>query len=152
MAQAVPDQPLQPYLAFKDANAAIDFYQRGFGALEEFRLPMPDGRVGHAELKVGNVHFMLSDEWPEAGALSAEHFGGTPIALCLYVEDVDDFVSRAEAAGAKLLRPVADQFYGDRSGTIMDPFGYRWTIATHKEDVSAEEMSRRMAAFFTSQS
>ncbi len=151
MVRAVPDQPLQPYLAFKNASEALDFYKDAFGAIETYRLPTPDGRVGHAELQVNGVTFMLSDEWPEAGALSAEHYGGTPINLCLYVPDVDTFVRRAEMAGAHVLRPVVDQFYGDRSGTIVDPFGYRWTIATHTEDVTGEEMTRRMEQFFSKQ-
>ncbi len=147
MPKPVPAQPLQPYLAFKDASAAIDFYQRAFDATELYRMPMPDGRVGHAELRVGGATFMLSDEWPDMGALSAEHFGGTPVGLALYVEDVDAFVSKAVAAGATVTRPVQDQFYGDRSGVITDPFHYKWTIGTHIEDVSPEEMNRRMAAF-----
>lgn len=151
MVRAVPDQPLQPYLAFKDASAAIAFYKQAFGAVEAYRLAAPGGRVGHAELQIGKVTFMLSDEWPEAGALSAEHFGGTPVGLCLYVQDVDAFVRRAEEAGATILRPVTDQFYGDRSGTITDPFGYKWTIATHIEDVSAAEMDRRMKDYFAQQ-
>jgi PhnB protein len=144
----VPEPALIPYLAFEDAAAAIDFYVRAFGGTETLRLPMPGGRIGHAEIRIGPSLIMLSDEAPDYGALSATHYGGSPISLMLYVEDVDAFVARAESAGAKIIRPVADQFYGDRSGVLLDPFGYKWSIATHVEDVTPEEMKRRMAKLY----
>ena len=144
----VPEPALIPYLAFEDAAAAIDFYVRAFGGTETLRLPMPGGRIGHAEMRIGPSLIMLSDEAPDYGALSATHYGGSPISLLLYVEDVDAFVARAESAGAKIIRPVADQFYGDRSGVLLDPFGYKWSIATHVEDVPPEEMKRRMAELY----
>jgi PhnB protein len=144
----VPEPALIPYLAFEDAAAAIDFYVRAFGAIESLRLPMPGGRIGHAEMRIGPSLIMLSDEAPDYGAFSAIHYGGSPIRLLLYVAEVDAFVARAESAGAKIIRPVADQFYGDRSGVLLDPFGYKWTIATHVEDVSEEEMKQRMAKLY----
>jgi PhnB protein len=133
---------ITPYLIFKGAAAAIDFYKKAFGATELFRMPDTSGkRVGHAELKIGDSHIMLADESPEMGYLSPQTLGGTPVSILLYVEDVDSTVPRAVAAGAKLVRPIKDQFYGDRSGTLQDPFGHVWTIATHIKDVSAEEMT-----------
>ena len=135
-----------PYLIVKDAAGAIDFYKAAFGATECFRMTQPDGRVGHAEIKIGDSVVMLADEFPERGALSAQTLGGTPVSILLYVENVDRVTQQAVAAGAKLARPVADQFYGDRLGTVTDPFGLQWHISTHKEDVSPEEMRRRAAA------
>ncbi len=135
-----------PYLIVKGAAKALDFYVKAFGAKELFRFPMPDGRLGHAEIKIGDSHIMLADEFPDMGARGPETLGGSPVGLCLYVEDVDAVAEQAIAAGAKVVRPVKDQFYGDRSGTFTDPFGHQWTIATHKEDVSPEEMQRRSAA------
>ena len=133
---------ITPYLIFKGAAAAIDFYKKAFGATELFRMPDASGkRVGHAELKIGDSHIMLADESPEMGYLSPQTLGGTPVSILLYVEDVDGTVPRAVAAGAKLVRPIKDQFYGDRSATLHDPFGHVWTIATHIKDVSAEEMT-----------
>jgi PhnB protein len=133
---------ITPYLIFKGAAAAIDFYKKAFGATELFRMPDASGkRVGHAELKIGDSPIMLADESPEMGYLSPQTLGGTPVSILLYVEDVDSTVPRAVAAGAKLVRPIKDQFYGDRSGTLHDPFGHVWTIATHIKDVSAEEMA-----------
>jgi PhnB protein len=131
----------------KDAAGAIDFYKRIFGATELFRLAGPDGRVGHAELKIGDSCVMLADEFPEMGALGPRTIGGSPVRILVYVEDVDAVVSQAVAAGAKLVRPVQDQFYGDRAGGIEDPYGHYWHVATHKEDVSPEEMKRRAEAF-----
>jgi PhnB protein len=130
-----------PYLIFKGAAAAIDFYKKAFGATELFRIPDDRGKlVGHAELKIGDSHIMLADEYPEMGYLSPQTLGGTPVSILLYVEDVDTTLPRAVAAGAKVVQPIKDQFYGDRSGTLHDPFGHVWTIATHIKDVSPEEM------------
>ena len=136
-----------PYLHIKNAGGAIDFYKRAFGATELVRMGMPDGRVGHAELKIGNAVVMMADEFPERGHQSPSTLGGTSGSILLYVTDVDSMFTRAINAGAKLIQPVTDQFYGDRSGYIEDPFGHRWTLATHTEDVSPAEMERRMKAF-----
>lgn len=137
---------LTPYLIFKGASDAIAFYKKALGASEAFRLDEPSGRIHHAEIKIGDSVMMLADEHPDIGALSAKTFGGSPVTLHVYVEDVDAAVKRAVDAGAKLIRPVADQFYGDRTGGIEDPFGYRWFIATHKEDLGIDEIRRRAAA------
>ena len=137
-----------PHLVFRDTKKAIDFYQRAFGASEDFRLVEPAGRVGHAEITLGEARLMLCDEYPDFGALSPATVGGSPIRLHLYVDDSDAFVAKAAAEGATVLRPVADQFYGDRTGTIADPFGYTWTIATRREEVSPQEMQRRFTALF----
>ncbi len=137
-----------PYLITSNAGKAIEFYKDVFGAKELMRLPMPDGKIGHAEIQIGDSRIMLADEAPDWDARSPETIGGSPVIIALYVEDVDAVVSRATAAGAKLFKPVADQFYGDRSGSITDPFGHKWNIATHKEDVSPEEINRRAAALF----
>ena len=134
-----------PYLIFKDAAKALDFYKNAFGATEVMRFPGPGGRIMHAELKIGDSHIMLADEFPEMGAVSPETVGGTPVSFVIYVENVDDRFRKAVAAGAKEKRAVADQFYGDRSGTLVDPFGHIWSISTHVEDVSLDEMKRRMA-------
>lgn len=136
-----------PYLIVKDAAQAIEFYKAAFGAIELFRLEMEDGRMGHAEIKIGDSPVMLADEFPEMGATGPESLGGTPVSLLIYMPEVDAVFARALAAGATLKRPVQDQFYGDRSGMLTDPFGHSWSIATHIEDVSHEEMSRRMAEF-----
>jgi PhnB protein len=135
-----------PYLIVDGAARAIEFYKEAFGAEETFRMEGPGGRVGHAEIKIGDSHVMLADEHPEMGARGPRSFGGSPISLVLYVEDVDATVSRAVEAGAKLTRPVANQFYGDRTGGLEDPFGHAWYVATHVEDVSEEEMKKRAAA------
>src|SRR5215472_8779053 len=144
----VPDgyHHITPYLVIQGAAAAIDFYKKVFGATELFRMTQPDGRVGHAELKIGDSVFMLADEFPEMQTVGPKTLGNTPVGLHLYVEDADATFNHALSLGAKVKKPMADQFYGDRSGTIEDPFGHKWTIATHKEDVSPEEMKRRMAA------
>lgn len=134
-----------PYLVVGDGTGAIDFYLRAFGAKELMRFEH-EGRVGHAELSIGGARFMLCDEFPEHEALSPRSIGGTPVMIHLYVEDVDAFASRARAEGLKELAPVATQFYGDRSGRFEDPFGHRWHIATHVEDVPLEEIRRRAAA------
>jgi PhnB protein len=135
-----------PYLIVDGAAAAIEFYKKAFGAIEMVRMPAPGGRIGHAEIKIGDSHVMLADESAEMNARSPKSVGGTPVSLLLYVEDVDRTVERAVAAGAKLERPVEDKFYGDRMGAIQDPFGHQWYLGTHIEDVSPEEMKRRMAA------
>jgi len=140
-----------PYLCCKNAAAAIEFYKQAFGAIELMRLAEPSGRIGHAEIKIGDAPIMLSDEYPEWGVRSPQSLGGSPVAIHLYVDDVDALAKRAVAAGAKLARPVEDQFYGDRSGSLEDPFGHRWTVSTHKEDVSAGEMQRRYTALMKQQ-
>lgn len=135
-----------PYLVISGASRAIEFYQRAFGAKEILRVPGPEGRLMHAEIQIGDSRIMLADECPEMGARSPQAFGGTPVSLLLYVDDVDAWAKRALAAGATELQPVRDQFYGDRAGTFSDPFGHMWTMSTHREDVSAEELQTRLAA------
>jgi PhnB protein len=135
-----------PYLIIKGAARALDFYKQAFGAQELMRFPMPDGKVGHAEIKIGNSPIMLADEFPEMGHKSPESLGGSPVSIMLYVPDVDKTFAQALKAGGKELQPLKDQFYGDRSGTLTDPFGHVWTVSTHKEDVSPEEMDRRHKA------
>jgi PhnB protein len=148
MVKAIPEgyHSITPYLAIKGAAEAIEFYKKAFGATEVMRMAQPDGRVGHAEVKIGDSKVMLADEFPEMDFRSPRSIGGTPAHLHLYVEDVDTVVGRAVAAGAKVLRAIQDQFYGDRSGSIADPFGHVWHVATHKEDLSTEEIGRRAAA------
>ena len=135
-----------PYLIVSGASDAIAFYKKALGAQEVMRLADPGGKVHHAEIKIGDSRIMLADEHPEIQGLSPKTVGGSPVSIHLYVEDVDAAVERAVAAGAKLVRPVADQFYGDRVGGIEDPFGYRWFIATRKEDLTMDEIRRRAAA------
>jgi len=144
-AKAIPEgyHTVTPYLILNAAGEAIAFYKGALGAEEVMRMEDPGGKVHHAEIKIGDSRIMLADEHPELQALSPKTVGGSPVSIHLYVEDVDGAVERAVAAGAKLIRPVADQFYGDRVGGIEDPFGYRWFIATRKEDVSIEEIRRR---------
>jgi len=137
-----------PYLIVNGAAQALEFYKKAFGATEMMRFPGPGGKIMHAEIKIGDSPIMLADEAPEMGARSPKTVGGTPVSLLLYVEDVDAWASRAVAAGAKVQRPVQDRFYGDRTGTFEDPFGHIWSIATHKEDVSLEEMKKRAASAF----
>lgn len=134
-----------PYLIIRGAARALEFYQLVFGATERMRLPMPDGHIGHAEIELGDSLIMLADESPAADCRSPEAFGGSPVNLHVYVEDVDAVVARAVAHGARVTRPVQDQFYGDRSGTIVDPFGHTWNVATHIEDLTEEEIGRRAA-------
>jgi PhnB protein len=135
-----------PYLYIRGAAKALDFYKRAFGAREEMRMEAPGGKIGHAEIAIGKAHIMLADEMPEMGIRSPDTLGGTSFSMFVYVEDVDSFFKRAVEAGATELRPVADQFYGDRMGFLKDPFGHQWGFATHIEDVSREEMERRAAA------
>jgi PhnB protein len=144
----IPDgyRNLTPYLIIVGAALAIDFYKNVFGAVERMRLGGPEGKIGHAELTIGDSVIMLADEHPAMGALGPRSIGGSPVTLHLYVADVDAVAAEAVAAGAILKRPVENQFYGDRSGTIEDPFGHIWHIATHVEDVSHEEIGRRASA------
>ena len=135
-----------PYLIVNGAARAIEFYQRAFGATEIMRFAMPDGNIGHAEIKIGNSPIMLADEFPEMGYKGPQSLGGSPVSIMLYVEDVDSVFNRAVAAGGSIREAVQDKFYGDRTGTLTDPFGHVWHIATHKEDISLEEMHRRVDA------
>ena len=143
----IPDgyPQVSPYLSVDDAGAAIDFYSSVLGAKERMRMADPDGRIGHAELQLGDSVIMLADEYPEIGIRGPKAIGGSPVTLSVYVEDVDAVFDRAIAAGAKSLRPLKNEFYGDRSGQFEDPFGHRWSVASHVEDVSPEEMERRSA-------
>jgi len=151
-AKPIPDgfHGATPYLCCKGASEAIEFYKRAFGATEVSRLAEPTGRVGHAEVRIGEAIIMLADEYPEMGIKSPLTLGGTPVTIHLYVADVDALVNRAAKAGATVERPPTDEFYGDRSSTLKDPFGHRWMFATHKEDVSPEEMGKRYDAFMKS--
>lgn len=143
--KAIPEgyHSVTPYLYIRGAAGAIDFYKKVFGATEKMRMAGPDGKIGHAELQIGDSVVMLADETPQAK--SPETLGGTSGSLLLYLENVDSVVENAVKAGAKILKPTADQFYGERMGTLVDPFGQVWSVATHTEDVSPEEMERRMA-------
>lgn len=145
----VPDgyPRVTPYLCVDGGGAAIEFYTQVLGATERMRMPGPGGTIGHAELQIGDSVIMLSDEMPEMGVVGPGRIGGTPVTLHVYVEDVDATFQRALDAGATELRAVEDQFYGDRSGQFLDPFGHRWNIATHVEDLPPEEMQRRAAEF-----
>jgi PhnB protein len=134
-----------PYLIIDGAAKAIDFYKKAFGAAEIMRMPGPGGKIGHAEIKIGDSPIMMADVHPEMGHKSPKDLGSTPVSIVLYVEDADKVFNQAVSAGAKSRRPMADQFYGDRMGTLEDPFGHVWSIGTHVEDVSPEEMKRRMS-------
>ncbi len=144
----IPDEynGVTPYLIVDDAARAIEFYKQAFSATEVYRFDAPGGRVGHADVKIGDTHVMLADEHPQVGARSPKTIGGSPVSLSLYVEDVDATVEKAVEAGARIVRPVANQFYGDRTCGLEDPFGHVWYVATHVEDVSDEEMQKRAAA------
>jgi PhnB protein len=141
----IPDgyHSVTPYLIVDDAARALEFYKKALGAVELVRMPAPGGRIGHAEIRIGDSIVMLADEAPQMNARSARSFGGSPISLMVYVEDVDAVVAQAVAAGGTLKRPIANQFYGDRTGGVDDPFGYHWYIATHVEDVPVDELKRR---------
>lgn len=143
--KSIPDgyHSITPYLIIKGAAGAIDFYKRVFGATELMRMPDPSGKIGHAEIMIGDSHIMLADEYPEMGHRSPQTLGGAGVSLMIYLDDVDEVYKRALAAGAKQVQPLKDQFYGDRSGTVQDPYGHVWTIATHVEDIAPEEMQRR---------
>ena len=143
----VPDgyPRVTPYLAVAGASDAIDFYSKVFGATERMRMAGPDGKVGHAELELGDSLIMLADEYPDMGHRGPKAIGGTPVTISIYVEDVDDVFAPALKEGAAELRPVENQFYGDRAGQFEDPFGHRWSVATHVEDVPPDEMEKRAA-------
>jgi len=146
----IPDghHTVTPYLTVHDADAALAFYKKAFGASEVLRLHMPDGKVAHAEFKIGESNFMLSDEYPNPNSRSPQSLGGSTVKLHLYVSDVDALFSQVIAAGAKETMPVENQFWGDRMGSLIDPFGHHWLIATHVEDVDPSEFQGRMEAFF----
>ncbi len=146
MTKPIPEgyHSVTPYLTLDDASAAIDFYKRAFGAKERMRMDGPDGKVGHAELEIGNSLVMLADTFPQASTRPPSELGGTSASVFLYVEDVDAVVQRAADEGATITSEVADQFWGDRFGSIKDPFGHSWSIATHVEDVSPEDMAERV--------
>lgn len=146
MVKPVPDgyPTVTPYLIVDGASAAIEFYCSVLGATERMRMPAPDEKVGHAELEIGDSVIMLADEFPDMDALGPRAVGGSPVSLHVYVEDADSVFDRALGAGAKALRTVEERFYGDRSGQFEDPFGHRWDVATHVEDVSPDEMAKRM--------
>jgi PhnB protein len=148
MTKPIPDgyNSVTPYLIVEDAKRAIEFYAKAFGAEEKFRLPMGD-RIGHAEIKIGDSFVMLADEFPEMGHLGPNSRGGPTSSIVLYVEDVDRSFRQALEAGANEQRPVQDQFWGDRMGTLTDPFGHQWSLASHVEDVSEAEMESRMKQF-----
>ena len=144
----IPDgyPQVTPYLCIDGATAAIEFYGEVLGTKERMRMPAPGGKVGHCELQLGDSVIMLADEFPEMGVRSPKSVGGTPVTISVYVDDVDNVFERAVKAGANALRPVEDQFYGDRAGQFEDPFGHRWSVATHVEDVPPDEMAKRAAA------
>ena len=148
MTKPIPDgyHTATPYLIIGGAGDAIEFYKKAFGAKELFRFPTPDGKIGHAEIKIGDSPIMLADEFPEMGYKGPQTLGGSPVSIMIYVEDVDTIFNQAVAAGATVKEAVTDKFYGDRLGTVTDPFGHVWHISTHKEDVSIEEMQKRAQA------
>jgi PhnB protein len=148
--KAVPagHHTVTPYLAIRNGAEALAFYKKAFGATEIYKLMMPDGRLGHAELRLGDSVVMLADEFPEFGGKAPQTLGGSPVSIHLYVEDVDSFFKKAVAAGAKERKPIEDQFYGDRTGQLEDPYGHLWWVATHKEDVAPEEMQKRVSSMF----
>lgn len=151
MVQAIPAgySGVTAYLIIRNAAGALEFYAKAFGGTEVLRLPGPNGSIAHAEIRIGDGHVMLADENVAIGHRGPEALGGSPVSLMFYVDDVDARVARAVAAGATVKVPVKDQFYGDRSGSVSDPFGYVWTIATHTEDVRPDEMAQRMAAMMS---
>src|SRR6266566_1488535 len=156
MANAVKPIPdgyhtVTPYLIINGAADALEFYKKAFGATELFRMAAPGGKIGHAEIKIGDSPIMLADEFPEMDARGPQSFGGTPVSIMLYVADVDTVFDRAIAAGAKVKQPVQDKFYGDRNGVLADPFGHVWTIATHKEDLTPEEVGKRAEQWMKTQ-
>ena len=148
--KAIPEgyHSITPYLAIRDAAKAITFYQEAFGATQMFRMDGPDGKVGHAELRIGDSVLMLSDENPQGGCASPSSLNGTTVTIFLYVEDVDATFNQAVKAGAKVAMPVADMFWGDRHGQLIDPFGHRWSIATRKEDLTPQEVAERAQKAF----
>jgi PhnB protein len=140
---------VSPYLIVNGADKALDFYKKAFGATEIMRFNAPDGRVGHAEIRIGDTVVMVADEHPDHDAHAPRKFGGSPVGLHLYLEDVDEVWARATAAGGIVKHPLTNQFYGDRNGALEDPFGHTWHLSSHIEDVSAEEIDRRMKAMMT---
>lgn len=148
---AIPEghRTLTPYLSVNNARGAIDFYRHAFGAVEQFAMAMPDGKIAHAELRIGDSVLMLADTQADGEFQDPRALGGSGVGLHLYVPDVDRLFNQAVAAGAEVLRPVKDQFYGDRSGSLRDPYGHVWFVATHREDVSEDEIRRRAEALFT---
>ena len=150
-AKPIPEgfHSVTPYLTVNDAARAIDFYKRAFGATERYRMDGPGGKIAHAEIKIGDSIVMLGDESMAAGTRSPQSLGGTPIGLFIYVEDVDSAFTRAASAGAKVDMPVTDMFWGDRYGRLRDPFGHEWSIATHKQDLSHDEMMKAAQAMFS---
>lgn len=149
MAKAIPDgyHSVTPYLIVNDAAKAIAFYKKAFGATELMRMETPDGRIGHAEIRIGDSAVMLADEHPKMGYRSPQSLGGAAVSLMVYVERVDDIFKQALTSGAEEVQPIKDQFYGDRSGTLKDPYGHVWTISTHVEDVAPDEMRRRVEQY-----
>ena len=149
--KAIPEgyHTLTPYLAVRDAAKAIEFYKKAFNATETFRMNAPDGKIGHAEMKIGDSVVMLSDENPQGGCASPTALKGTTVTLFLYVENVDATFNQAVQAGATVLMPVTDMFWGDRHGQVADPFGHRWSVATHKEDLNPEEVAERARKAFS---
>jgi len=148
MTKSIPEgyHTATPYLIIRGAADAIDFYKKAFGASELLRFPAPGGKIGHAEIKIGDSPIMLADEYPEMGYKGPQSLGGSPVSLMIYVEDVDTVFNQAINAGATVKEAVSDKFYGDRTGTLTDPFGHVWHVSTHKEDVSVEEMEQRAKA------
>jgi|SRR5882672_11195128 len=146
--KAIPEgyHTATPYLIIRGAAGAIEFYKKAFGATELFRFPAPEGKIGHAEIKIGDSPIMLADEYPDMGYNSPQSLGGSPVSLMIYVENVDIVFDRAVDAGATVKEAVSDKFYGDRIGTLVDPFGHVWHVSTHKEDVPLEEMEKRAKA------
>ena len=151
--KAIPEgyEGATPYLVIKGAASALEFYRKAFGATEIMRMPTPEGTIGHAEIKIGKAIIMLADEYPDMNCKTPQAYGGTPVSIMIYVPDVDRFVQRAVDAGAKLVRPVEDKFYGDRGASLEDPFGHQWHFATHVEDVPPDEMEKRAQAFMKQQ-
>jgi PhnB protein len=141
-----------PYLIVQGAGKAIEFYRKAFGATEVFRMEGPEGKIGHAEIQIGDSRVMLADEYPDMGFLSPASLGGSAVTLMIYVEDSDAVYQSALAAGAEIVKPIQDQFYGDRSGTVADPFGHVWTLSTHKEDLTYDEVERRAQEYMREQS
>jgi len=148
MTKPIPEgyHSVTPHLIVDGGVAALEFYKKAFGAVELFRFPSPDGKVGHAEIKIGDSPVMLADEYPDMGYKGPQSIGGSPVSLMIYVEDVDTIFNQAVTAGATVKESLQDKFYGDRLGTVIDPFGHIWHLSTHKEDVSLEEMERRAKA------
>ncbi|MGZ3722282.1 MAG: VOC family protein [Bdellovibrionales bacterium] len=151
MAKFTPDgyHSITPYLVVRDAAQAIEFYKKAFGAEELYRLEMDGGKIGHAEIKIGDSPVMIADEYPDMGYNSPLALKGTPVSLMIYVKDVDTFAANAVKHGLKMKKPIEDRFYGDRNGSFQDPYGHEWTIATHKEDVSPDEIKKRAEKLFS---